>query len=133
MQSAVRRLLALSTLLSTLLGVPGWSHPACEMMADAMATEAGAHQATQGAHSASAAETDAGEEHSPCHHTDVAGDGVAGTPDAMCPIMAHCGSAVPSPLAALGSPHALAEVPHDGRETGPLDPARQPELQPPKA
>lgn len=133
MPTAIRRLLTLSTLLSTLLGTLGWSHPACDMMTGAVASFATADVKSGAEAARNGAETDAGRSDSPCHQPGESPDHSAGSTATICPMVAHCASAVLTPSAPLASPPVLADAPRQPRATTPLDPGHEPELQPPKA
>ena len=134
MLTALRRLLVVSTLLSTLMGGLGWSHPACDMTSEAVVSAPSMKHGEDGAHMAEpAAATNAGQDHQRCHDAGSERDGRAGAPAAMCVMMAHCASAVLTSLAMLESTHGPVDAPQHGRETRPLDPGHEPEPDPPRA
>ena len=135
MPSALRRILALSTLLSTLLGGLGWSHAGCgDVMTTAMLSGAPIeHGAGDALMVAGNAESETRDEQGRCHDVQGTTESETGAHAALCSMMAHCGSAALDAVDGLELPHALAEAPHEGRNTRPLDPGHEPEPEPPRA
>jgi hypothetical protein len=135
MLHAVRRLLAVWTLLSTLFGALGWSHGVCSTGADGVMTEMEGREAMQVASSPEGSDLGQGESDRRAGCDDMAseGDGAPRAPAGMCSMVAHCGSAFLAPGALPASPLAWAALPPEGRTFRPTDPAHEPELQPPKA